>query len=114
MIASRVWIHLKPRLYKDLFIELLKSCGLTEILEIPFLRADPLDNLAIDVVVLSLDECGDPALRPFYDSLPQAKLLAFSPTGECGLRRMPGEEKWEEIRPFGLDQIMAEMQAVTP
>jgi hypothetical protein len=41
--------------------------------------------------------------------VPQAKLLAVSPSGEVGMRRMPGESQWEEFRPFGLKQLIKEV-----
>jgi hypothetical protein len=46
--------------------------------------------------------------------MPDAKLVAFSPDGSRGLRRMPGELDWVELRPFGLSQLIVEILRANP
>jgi hypothetical protein len=46
--------------------------------------------------------------------VPDAKLVAFSPDGTLGMRRMPGEGDWVEMRPFGLSQLIVEILRANP
>jgi hypothetical protein len=46
--------------------------------------------------------------------MPDAKLVAFSPDGTHGMRRMPGENDWVEVRPFGLSQLIVEVLRANP
>jgi hypothetical protein len=66
-------------------------------------------NQPVDIIVLPLNREGKPDLEMLPHVVPQAKLLAVSPTGEVGMRRMPGESQWEEFRPFGLKQLIKEV-----
>jgi hypothetical protein len=68
----------------------------------------------IDVVILPLDGDGEPKTSLLPDYVPDAKLVAFSPDGTLGLRRMPGEEEWIELRPFGLSQLIVEILRANP
>jgi hypothetical protein len=67
----------------------------------------------IDVVLLSLDGLGNPDPDVSEECLKDAKVIAFSTKGDFGLRRMPGKTNWEELRPFGLKQLMDELVTET-
>jgi len=112
MVPPRVWINYKPRIYTDIFKYLFSTMGLIEIVEIlptgqDFREAS--SGKDIDVVLLSLDGLGQPDLEVPAERLKEAKVIAFSPKGDYGLRRMPGKSNWEELRPFGLKQLMDEL-----
>ncbi len=110
MSPPRVWINYKPRIYTELLTHLFQSMGLIEAVEIdPTLRAARGREEEIDVVLLSLDYLGQPDLEIPGEGLKKAKVIAFSPKGDYGLRRLPGKTNWEEIRPFGLKQLMDEL-----
>jgi hypothetical protein len=110
MVITRVWIQYKPQLYTDLFATLLKSLESVEVVEIPIPTQEAEEGEeSVDVVVCSLDELGQPDLEPGLSFSSDTKLLAFSPFGDFGFRRMPGEVVWEEIRPFGFIQLVCEV-----
>ena len=112
MAPPRVWINYKPRIYTDIFKYLFSTMGLIEVVEISSGGQDFREVSAgkdIDVVLLSLDSLGQPDLEVPAERLKEAKVIAFSPKGDYGLRRMPGKTNWEELRPFGLRQLMDEL-----
>ena len=106
MRKSHILIHYKPQLYMDLLGKVFRSLGSLEVYELPSLTPENALPEQVDVVVLSLDEEGKPEVNSLPDRLQRAKLLAFSPGGERGYRRLAGEDEWEEIHPFGLDQLI--------
>lgn len=115
MTIARVWILFEPQIYCDLFTNLLQRTGWIEVVN----SRGPAGNHheagngepeLVDVIVFSLDARGQPHLAGLAEPPPGAKLLAFSPKGDLGYRRLPGEETWEEVRPFGLDQLIREVQ----
>jgi len=119
MVISRVLILYEPRLYSDLINELIDQLGLLDIVEIS--DGKDLDGSNgsnskkdVDVVILPLDESGEPKLSLLPDFMPDAKLVAFSPDGTRGLRRMPGDLDWVEMRPFGLSQLIVEILRANP
>lgn len=116
MVISRVLILYEPRLYSDLINELIEQLGLLDIVEITDNLPTSHSELAedIDVVILPLDGDGEPKTSLLPECLPQAKLVAFSPDGSLGLRRMPGEDEWIEMRPFGLSQLVVEILRANP
>ncbi len=113
MFRPRVWIHYSPKLYTDLFKKIIQSMDVADVLdtlpmpERPF--ADHRNGCRVDVVVLSLNAQGKPDLDLPLDNLPQTKIIAFSSRGDYGLRRMPGANTWEVMRPFGLKQFVSEV-----
>jgi hypothetical protein len=112
MAPPRVWINYKPRIYTDIFKYLFTTMGLIEVVEIPPAGQDFREisvGKDIDVVLLSLDGLGQPDPEVPAERLKEAKVIAFSPKGDYGLRRMPGKTNWEELRPFGLRQLMDEL-----
>jgi len=112
MVLPRVWINYKPRIYTDIFKYLFTNLGLIEVVEISPAGQDFREIGArkdIDVVLLSLDGLGQPDPDVPAGRLKGAKVIAFSPKGDYGLRRMPGKTNWEELRPFGLTQLMEEL-----
>ena len=119
MVISRVLILYQPRLYSDLINELIDQLGLLDIVEVT--DSKDLDeanggtnNADIDVVILPLDDSGEPKVSLLPEFMPEAKLVAFSPDGTRGLRRMPGELDWIELRPFGLSQLIVEILRANP
>jgi hypothetical protein len=117
MVISRVLILYEPRLYSDLINELIDQLGLLDIVEVMDGKSGKnsvaTQNQA-DVVILPLDGSGEPKINLLPDFMPDAKLVAFSPDGTRGLRRMPGELDWVEIRPFGLSQLIVEILRANP
>ncbi|MGB5846369.1 MAG: hypothetical protein WBG94_18145 [Anaerolineales bacterium] len=119
MVISRVLILYEPRLYSDLINELIDQLGLLDIVEVTDNQNITESNGSqisedIDVVILPLDESGDPKVSLLPQFMPGAKLVAFSPDGTRGLRRMPGELDWVELRPFGLSQLIVEILRANP
>jgi hypothetical protein len=116
MVISRVLILYEPRLYSDLINELIEQLGLLDIVEITnnINGDDAVEPEDVDVVILPLDGDGEPKTSLLPDFMPKAKLVAFSPDGTLGLRRMPGEDEWVEMRPFGLSQLIVEILRANP
>ncbi len=114
MTTSRVWIQYHPRLYLELFTRVLKSLEPVEVLGYSHPSSSPrlsegIDPNQIDVILIPLNEQGYPELEALPVILADTKLIAFSPKGDRGLRRLPGRTDWEEIRPFGLVQLVREV-----
>lgn len=112
MGLPRVLINYKPRIYTDIFKHLFTTMGLIELVEIPAAGQNFREmetGKDIDVVLLSLDSLDQPDPEMPAEQLKGAKVIAFSPKGDYGLRRMPGKTNWEELRPFGLRQLMDEL-----
>lgn len=117
MVISRVLILYEPRLYSDLINELIDQLGLLDIVEVTDGKSGDHSvstHQQVDVVILPLDDSGQPKVSLLPDFMPDAKLVAFSPDGTRGLRRMPGEFDWMEIRPFGLSQLIVEILRANP
>jgi len=114
MPPLRVWINYEPRIYTDIFKEIFRSMQWVEVVDEapadPGCKSSGEDLNRIDVVMFSLDRLDQsrPELTPEF--LQHAKVLAFSPSGDFGLRRMPGRPDWEEVRPFGLNQLIDELK----
>ena len=114
MANVRVWILYEPLIYADLFHWIFERLGTVEVI-----RADDPDEkitdreslheAGIDVIVLPLDDQGQPRIDILPHQPPGAKYLAFSPDGKIGLRRLPGASAWQEVRPFGLANLMFEV-----
>lgn len=109
MKNSRVWINYGTKLYTDLITSLLRSHGQVEVVEFPANDPYTLAHIPCDVIIFSLDSSGKPDLKLLPRAMPDAKLVAFSPSGEYGMRRLPGKGEWEEIRPFGIAQLIQEV-----
>lgn len=121
MVVSRVLILYEPRLYSDLICDLIEQLGLVDIVEVKESHEVSLSSSDgdgecnnFDVVLLPLDGDGEPKISLLPTQLPNAKLVAFSPDGTHGMRRMPGEKKWVELRPFGLLQLIVEILRANP
>lgn len=114
MAKARVTILYEPLIYADLLRGIFEELGTIEVTRAVDQTADPFDEglspeEAVDVIFLPLDEEGKPRIEILPEPQPRAKLLAFSPDGKRGLRRMPGESSWQELRPFGLADLMFEV-----
>lgn len=110
MRRLRVWIDYQPQLYTEIFKEVFQSLGLADILTVTPDESESneviSDDDPIDLVVLSLDNLGllEPERTP--EHLRNSKTIAFSPKGDYGLLRSPGKTYWQEIHPFGLEQLI--------
>jgi hypothetical protein len=114
MAVSRVWILYEPKIYADLFKRVLQLSGVTEVVEpcqveypSPSGTIEKCDE--IDIVLLPLDECGQPKVSLLPAEMPEATLIAFSPDGDLGMRLLPGRHTWEIIRPFELAHLLLEI-----
>lgn len=117
MSKTRVWIHFSPQLYTDLFKRILQSTETAEVVELssidnPNQDEPELGEDKIDLVVLSLDSCSQPGILNLAEKLPRVKFVALSLNGDYGLRRNPGECNWEELRPFGVQQLLQEVTEI--
>lgn len=111
MTTTRVWIRYEPQLYCDLFKSILRIEDCIEIVdhsEIVSPCEEAIDTSLIDVIIISLDDQDQPMLALLPQPTPNVKLIAFSPRGDRGFRRYPGQDQWEEVSPYGLSNLMAE------
>jgi hypothetical protein len=113
MEPSRVLINYKPQLYTDLLVRIFQSIESVELynptstaLNSHIGKESP---YCVDVVIFSLDVDGQPGNRSFPGWFQTVKLLAFSPNGDVGYRRLAGEDDWEAIHPFGMEQLIHEV-----
>ena len=114
MAAARIYLNYEPRLYSDLIQQVFQNIGQEVIVGIAEAESNP--NLyKIDeqdygeFLVLSLENFDVPPSNLLTELKPNAKIIAFSPTGELGYRRLPGKTNWEEIRPFGIAELLDEV-----
>ena len=116
MTTTRVWIRYEPQLYCDLFTSILQGEDCVQVVDYSEV-VDPCKSIIqtelIDVIVISLDDQDRPMLELLPLPTPNVKLIAFSPRGDRGFRRYPGQEQWEEVTPYGLSNLMAEFSEKT-
>lgn len=117
MTIQRVSIYYRPKLYTELFARVFQTVGSIEVVEAASPDSSPNGparqptlRRQVDVVVLPVDNLGRPDEELMPEPRPEAKLVAFSPKGDYGFRRYPGESEWEELRPFGLSQLVDEVK----
>lgn len=99
----RVWIVFSPHLLADVLDRLMRE--LPSVMVVPHLAGD------VDVIVLPLDDRGQPEMDLLPRPVPAAKLVALSPAADRALIRVPGARAWDEVRPFRLQDLLAEVQA---
>ena len=115
MSLVRIWIVYRPKLYREIFQQCLKHIDSVEVVKdaiccySPTHKDDHENIHQVDVIILSIDQTGQPELKYLPKPIPKAKLIAFCPSGEYGMRCLPGEEDWEEIRPFSLMRLLEEV-----
>jgi hypothetical protein len=114
MTTARVWIQYHPRLYLELFTRVLKALEPVEVVGYSHPSSSHrlskgINPKQVDVILIPLDEQGHPELESLPLPHSETKLIAFSPKGDRGLRRLPGRTDWEEVRPFGLVQLVREV-----
>jgi|GEM_PF-2296788 len=113
MSVPRVWILYEPQIYVDLFKKIFRSYGVAEIFEgEAFQGRFPAESAQcdqVDVIVLPIDENGRPKVTLLPREVPGARIVAFSPDGNYGMRLLPGSDTWEEIQPFGLVHLICEI-----
>lgn len=98
----------------ELFKKAFETIGQIEVVKLNDLLASPQKGGFIgwenvDVVITSLDQNGQPDMDLIPNPLPKVKILAFSPSGDYGLKHVIGGLNWEEIRPFGWNQLVNEV-----
>jgi len=98
-----VWIAYDPQVFREALIQLLSKLDCVEVVENA--------SEKVDVGIFRLADTGE--LQDFFlhKSLPQAKLIVFSPRGDQAFIRLPGETRWKRVRPFGMSQLLGEIQA---
>ncbi len=102
-MKPRVWIAYDPLVFKEALIQVFRHLDAIEMVD------TPADN--VDVGVFRLASTG--LLQDFFQQrpMPNTKLVVFSPTGDRGYIRLPGEKRWRDVRPFGVHQLIAEVCA---
>jgi hypothetical protein len=98
-----VWIAYDPQVFREALIHLLRKLESVEVVENP--------SEKVDVGIFRLADTGK--LQDFFlhKTLPQAKMIVFSPRGDQAYIRLPGETNWQKVRPFGMSQLIGEIQA---
>jgi len=98
-----VWIAYEPLVFREALIHLLSKLDCVELVENA--------SEKVDVGIFRLAITGQ--LQDFFlhKSLPQAKMIVFSPRGDQAFIRLPGETIWKMVRPFGMSQLVAEILA---
>jgi len=98
-----VWIAYEPLVFREALTHLLGSLDSIEVVE---KYSDK-----VDIGIFRLAETGQ--LQDFFlhKSLPQAKMIVFSPCGDQAYIRLPMETNWEKVCPFGMTQLVAEILA---
>ncbi len=98
-----VWIAYEPLVFREALIHLLSKLDSVEIVE----RASD----KVDVGIFRLADTGQ--LQDFFlhKSLPQAKLIVFSPRGDQAFIRLPEGSIWRKVCPFRMAQLIAEIRA---
>jgi hypothetical protein len=113
MERSRVLIHYQPQLYAELLTKIFQSIDSVDIYDPNSTKSNShnarTSSEYVDVIVFSLDVGGHPEHGSFPEWFHTVKLLAFSPHGDVGYKRLPGEDIWERIHPFGMEQIIHEV-----
>ena len=110
-----IWIDYRPRLYQELILRALHQIDQIEggnklTLHSGRLEDYPDDQPPIDIILHSMDQIIDcPDTPDQADCSSLALLIAFSPKGIQGWRRLTPESKWELIRPFGLQCLLDEV-----
>jgi hypothetical protein len=103
MGVVRVWVVYEPTIYSVVLVWAFKSLGVVQVLDQP--------SAAVDVIVFPTNQAGRPDVELLPESAPQARLIAVSPAGDCGWRRLPGESTWQKIQPLGLENLCGEVCA---
>jgi hypothetical protein len=103
MSLAHVLIVYEPYIYGDVLARLFKNLDVVEVVEHP--------SEDVDVVVFPTNTSGRPQLAFIPEYAPKAKLIAISPTGDCGWLRLPGESHWHKLQPFNLRDLCLEVCA---
>ena len=100
---SYVHIVSEPRMYADLYAALFAGWDRVEVVDEP--------GSQVDVFVIVASEADWPPLNLLPPGARQAKTVVFAPKRESGWVRLPGQGDWERIQPFGLRDLLVEVQA---
>ena len=114
MPRCSICILFRPRLYADLLARLLTARG-----DISLVYCNPqfccthpgCSSPYVSVYLLSLDEYNNPELALLPSRMAEAKIIAFSPSGQLGMVREAGQTAWETLRPFSLSDIIEEIHS---
>src|SRR4030042_4092808 len=103
MSSARICIQYKPQIYADCFKRIIESLGVGQVLDLADISRQPESELnQLDLVVLALGANGKPELPSLFEHCSRARMVAFSPDGDSGVRRAAGGSEWEIVHPFGL------------
>ena len=98
-----VWIAYEPLVFREALIHLLGKLDSVEVVESA--------SQKVDIGIFRLADTGQ--LQDFFlhKSLPQAKLIVFSPRGDQAFIRLPEETSWQRVHPFGMSQLVGEIRS---
>jgi hypothetical protein len=98
-----VWIAYDPRVFREALVHFLSKLDNVEVVENA--------SEKVDVGIFRLADTGQ--LQDFFlhKSLPQAKMIVFSPRGDQAYIRLPGETIWKKVSPFGMSQLVGQIRA---
>ena len=106
MAYSRILIQYTPQLYADILKHVLLSQGQFEIYNH---RNNSYTDDDFDVIILSLEQFGNPGSAGLPPKTQSTKIIVFAPNGGFGLRRQPGVSEWEILKPFSIAQLLQEL-----
>ena len=109
MPRPKVWVDYQPKIYSDILKQAFKSIDLVDFVEERPMESGAEGASSIDIILISLDALKGMEIEVMPEGVLQSKVIAFSPSGEYALRRLPGAMSWEELRPFGLRQLIDEL-----
>jgi len=114
MKSLYVWIDYQPGLYQDLFLKYFQyfnrsRSGINLELHSGSIKGHTVEKHPIDIFVLSLDKIEPQNTHIEQYCTSHTKLVAFSPKGNQGWRRITPQTDWEFIRPFGLMRLSYEV-----
>jgi hypothetical protein len=97
-----VWIAYDPQVFREALVHFLSKLESIEVVETA--------SEKVDVGIFRLSDTGE--LQDFFlhKSLPQAKMIVFSPRGDQAFIRLPGENIWKKVRPFGMAELVNEIR----
>jgi hypothetical protein len=109
-----LWIDYRPRLYQDLLVGFFRQMERRETsvnitLHTGDFEKHLTDQERVDVLVLSLDRIEPQNRLADAGFFPETRLIAFSPKGNQGWKRLGLSRQWELVRPFGLQNLLNEV-----
>jgi hypothetical protein len=115
MRPYQIGIYLSSRLYVELLTRIIQMHHEVEIINLPawsLSTAGEKTSLKDEpqVVILPMLDRAHNAFEWAPKTYPRAKLLLFGEKGSTGYLRSPDKHHWEEIRHFGLKDLLREVK----